>query len=143
MREDSIINNIKHMKQVPDFTGCQNGNMHPTDVDALLEFDNKYLILFEAKHARNTRGLPEGQRLVLERIIDAWQECRKDAIAYLIEHSSNDDDDTYEFLDTIVTHYYQNKKWGCPDVTQRITLRDELKRLSLIWDTPKLRGLTI
>ena len=141
MREDSIINNINHMKQVPDFTGCQNNNMHPTDIDAILEFDNKYLILFEAKHSHNTNGLPTGQRLLLERIIDTWKECRVDAIAYLIEHSSTDED-TYEFLDdTIVTHYY-NGIWDAPDVKERVTLKDELKRLSLIWDSPKLRGFT-
>jgi hypothetical protein len=142
MREDSLINNIKYLKQVPDFTGCQNGNMHPTDIDALLEFDDKYLILFEAKHTCNTGGLPTGQKLVLERIVNAWKECRTDAIAYLLDHSSTDDD-TYEFLDdTIVTHYY-NGEWHCLDVLKRLSLRDELKRLSLIWDAPKLKGMTI
>ena len=64
-----------------------------------------------------------------------------DAIDYLIEHSSTDED-TYEFLDdTIVTHYY-NGIWDAPDVKERVTLKDELKRLSLIWDSPKLRGFT-
>ena len=42
----SLIRNRKKVRQVIDFTGVQNGNMHPSDIDAVLEFDNEVLILY-------------------------------------------------------------------------------------------------
>mgnify|MGYP003309204385 CR=1 FL=1 len=41
---------IKHknrIKQVIDFSGVGDSKIHPTDIDAVLEFDDKYLLLFE------------------------------------------------------------------------------------------------
>ena len=45
----SLIRNRDQVKQVIDFTGVQNGKLHPSDVDFVLEFDNKVLILGEVK----------------------------------------------------------------------------------------------
>ena len=36
-----LIKNRKRIKQVIDFTGIQNGKLHPSDIDAVLEFDNE------------------------------------------------------------------------------------------------------
>jgi len=41
----SLIRNRKKVRQVIDFTGVQNGRMHPSDIDAVLEFNNDVLIL--------------------------------------------------------------------------------------------------
>jgi len=38
--QKGLIRNRKRVKQVIDFTGVQNGKMHPSDIDAVLEFDN-------------------------------------------------------------------------------------------------------
>ena len=46
----TLINNYKQIKQVVDFTGIQNGLIHPTDIDAVLEFDNDVLIIIELKY---------------------------------------------------------------------------------------------
>ena len=62
----SLIRNRNKVKQVIDFTGVQNGNMHPSDIDAVLEFDNEVLILIEVKYKFNS--IPTGQRLLLERL---------------------------------------------------------------------------
>ena len=66
----SLIRNSKQTKQGIDFTGLQNGKIHPTDIDAVLEFDNKVLVLFEMKRKGN--DIPTGQRLVLERVCNNW-----------------------------------------------------------------------
>ena len=47
----SLIRNRNQVKQVIDFTGVQNGKLHPSDVDFVLEFDNKVLILGEVKES--------------------------------------------------------------------------------------------
>ena len=56
----SLIRNRNKVKQVIDFTGVQNGNMHPSDIDAVLEFDNEILILIEVKYKFKT--IPTGQK---------------------------------------------------------------------------------
>ena len=58
----SLIRNSKQVKQVIDFTGIQNGKIHPSDIDAVLEFNNDALILIEVKRKGNR--IPTGQRLL-------------------------------------------------------------------------------
>ena len=65
-----LIRSSKQVKQAIDFSGVQNGVIHPSDVDAVLEFGNKALILMEVKRRGNM--IPTGQRLMLERIVDRW-----------------------------------------------------------------------
>ena len=68
-----LIKHPNRAKQIIDFTGVQNGKIHPSDIDAVLEFDSKYLLLFELKKVGVK--VPLGQRMMLERIIDAWEDC--------------------------------------------------------------------
>ena len=44
-----LINDSDKVVQAIDFEGVQNKNMHPSDIDAVLEFNNKLLILMEIK----------------------------------------------------------------------------------------------
>ena len=44
--------------------------MHPSDIDAVLEFDNEILILIEVKY--KFKKIPTGQRLLLERLCNSW-----------------------------------------------------------------------
>ena len=56
---------IKHknrIKQVIDFSGVGDSKIHPTDIDAVLEFDDKYLLLFEVKY--------KGQSISFDSYID-------------------------------------------------------------------------
>ena len=66
----SLIRNHREVVKAIDFTGVQNGNIHPTDIDCVLEFDNDILILIETKKKGN--NIPVGQRLLLERLINSW-----------------------------------------------------------------------
>ena len=60
-----MIKYKNRIKQVLDFTGVGNSKIHPSDIDAILEFDNKYLIIFEVK----LKGVqvPLGQKLLFEK----------------------------------------------------------------------------
>ena len=84
----SLIRNRNKVKQVIDFTGVQNGNMHPSDIDAVLEFDNEVLILIEVKYKFNS--IPTGQRLLLERLCDSWHTSK--SLVLKVEHEFNSDD---------------------------------------------------
>ena len=84
---NSLIRDRKKVKQVIDFTGVQNGKIHPSDIDAVMEFDNKVLILIEVK--RKHVLIPMGQRILLERICDSWHIPEK-AIILKVEHEFDD-----------------------------------------------------
>jgi hypothetical protein len=70
----SLIRNSKEVVRAIDFTGVQNGVIHPSDIDAVLEFDNDILILIEVKKIGNE--IPIGQKLLLERICSSWNTSR-------------------------------------------------------------------
>ena len=60
--DKSLIRNSNQVKQVIDFTGIQNGKIHPSDIDAVLEFNNDALILIEVKRKGNR--IPMGLSLI-------------------------------------------------------------------------------
>tara|TARA_R100001463_G_scaffold136005_1_gene200365 strand:- start:415 stop:813 length:399 start_codon:yes stop_codon:yes gene_type:complete len=100
----SLIRNRNQVKQVIDFTGVQNGKLHPSDIDFVLEFDNEILILGEVKRKYNR--IPTGQKLILERICDAWGEK---SIAIKVEHQFNDDSKNIPLEQCKVTAWYEPK----------------------------------
>lgn len=102
----SLIRNRNQVKQVIDFTGVQNGNIHPSDIDFVLEFDNKVLILGEVKRKYNK--IPKGQKLILERIIDRWGEG---GIALKVEHQYKDDNTNIPLEECTVTARYYKGDW--------------------------------
>lgn len=88
-----LIKHPKRAKQIIDFEGVQNGKIHPSDIDAVLEFDSKYLLLFELK--KTGVHVPLGQRMMLERIIDAWEDSGKIGTVVYCEHDTETDDVIY------------------------------------------------
>ena len=106
----SLIRNSKQVSQSIDFTGVENNNIHPTDIDFVLEFDNEILILGEVKKKGNK--LPIGQRLVLERIVDSWG---SKGIALKVIHSHRDDNTDIPLKDCFVEAYYLEGAWKLLD----------------------------
>jgi hypothetical protein len=102
----SLIRNRNQVKQVIDFTGVQNGKIHPSDIDFVLEFDNKVLILGEVKRKYNK--IPKGQKLILQNIIDRWGEG---GIALKVEHQYNDDNTNIPLEECTVTGRYYKGNW--------------------------------
>ena len=102
----SLIRNSKQVKQSIDFSGIENGKIHPSDIDAVLEFDNEVLILIEVKRKGNI--IPTGQRLLLERICDSWH--TKKSIVLKVTHNFNNDDLDIPLRLCTLEKYYYNKK---------------------------------
>ena len=59
------------MTQTISYEGLTHDKIHPSDIDAVIEIDDKYLFLFEVKHVTKFKA-PTGQRLMLHRLADAW-----------------------------------------------------------------------
>lgn len=106
-----LIKNRDRVKQVIDFTSVQNGKMHPMDIDAVLEFDNRILILMEVKFKGNE--IPTGQKLTLENICDAWyKKNERESIVLKVEHNFDNDNENIPLDKCSVTSIYYNKKWS-------------------------------
>ena len=129
----SLIRNRKKVRQVIDFTGVQNGRMHPSDVDAVLEFNNDVLILMEVKYRR--RPIPTGQRLLLERIVDSWHTDRSCALK--VEHEFTNDDENIPLHTCLVTGFYNRRHWVY--YKDPVPLVDYLNELGEKWDCKKCK----
>lgn len=112
-----MIKHPKRISQVIDFSGVGDNKIHPTDIDAVFEFNNKYLILIEVKHINNPI-VPCGQAAVYERITDAWQKTNGDAFFITVVHST----DTNTFVNLKNTFVYETYHKG------KYTKNNELDR---------------
>lgn len=130
---ESLIRNANQIKQVIDFTKVQNGKIHPSDIDAVLEFNNEALILIEVK--RNNCWIPTGQRLVLERIADSWHTHK--AIVLHVVHSFKEDNKNIPLHLCKVKQYYFNKEWQ--EDKDKTSLIKCLNGLGKSWEIEKLR----
>jgi len=133
----SLINNSDRVRQVLDFTGVQNGNMHPSDIDAVLEFDNKYLVLMEVKY--NNALIPTGQRLLLERLAAAWvANLGKEAVILKVSHDFKDDKKDVPLDKCKVTHIWDKVgKWK--ELDEPIGLIYTLNKLGKFWKCEKCK----
>tara|TARA_B110000977_G_scaffold177335_1_gene233757 strand:+ start:1055 stop:1453 length:399 start_codon:yes stop_codon:yes gene_type:complete len=129
----SLIRNSNQTKQGIDFTGIEYGKIHPTDIDAVLEFDNEALILMEVKKKGNK--IPTGQRLVLERIANSWH-TNKSVVLY-VTHSFKNDNKDIPLSECNVDSVYINKEWK--SLNKTISLSDTLSVLGKKWNINKLK----
>ena len=102
-----MIKHKKRIKQVLDFRGVGNSKIHPSDIDAVLEFDNKYLIIFECK--LKGVNVPYGQKLLFKRIADAWQLQNGEAFVVYCEHETNPSEIVHMKNATVVEVYHKQK----------------------------------
>lgn len=129
----SLIRNSNQVKQAIDFSGVENGKIHPSDIDAVLEFDNQALILIEVKRLNNK--IPTGQRLLLERISDSWKTDK--SIVLFVTHDFKDDTIDIPLSDCSLNSYYYNGSWlNAKKVT---SLKTALNELGVLWNINKLR----
>ena len=133
----SLIRNSDRVKQAIDFTGVQNGKIHPSDIDAVFEFDNKFLVLIEVKY--KDALIPTGQRLLLERMADAWcANLGKKAAILKVSHSFKDDKKDVPLDKCEVTYVWDMVgKWKQLD--KPIPLVETLNRLGEYWKCNKCK----
>ena len=130
----SLIRNHREVVKSIDFTGVQNGKIHPTDIDCVLEFDNDILILIETKKVGNE--IPTGQRILLERLIDSWH--TNHGIALKVEYTDEEIGAVSIQLNRcMVTKYYINKTWyDAPIPTKMVEF---INTLGEKWNNEKCR----
>lgn len=100
--------------QVRDYSGLLYGKITPTDIDAIIEYNNRGYIIIETKYGDTE--MPFGQRLALERLCDDLH-CRKPTILILTSHTFRSEIDI-DMAQTIVVEFRFNGKWIKPQSTQ-------------------------
>lgn len=125
----SLIRNKKRVRQVIDFTGVSRGKIHPSDIDAVLEFDNEAVIFIEAKFGASP--IPTGQRLLLERLTDSWYNDK--SVTLHVTHTGGDGD-SIPLADCRVRFYYHQGRWTSTDKP----LVETLNTLGRVWGIDKL-----
>jgi hypothetical protein len=126
----SLIRNSKQVKQAIDFTGIGDKKMHPTDIDAVFEIDNKILILIEVKRFNNY--LKGGQKITLERIADSWHTSK--AIILEVKHNFKNPEKDIILRNCITKKIYYKKKWFKVDESIMVTLN----KIKTKWNITKL-----
>jgi len=102
---DTLIRNIGQVKQAMNFAGLEYAAIHPSDIDAVIEINDKYIILMELKRKGNS--IPVGQRLLLERIADKFEY----GWVLFIEHDTNNTNESIDLMNAVVTQVYFRNKW--------------------------------
>ena len=131
----SLIKNSNRVRQTIDFSGVQNKKMHPSDIDAVLEFDEQILILMEIKYKGSP--IPTGQKLMLQRIADSWHVGVKKAIVLKVEHSFKVDNKDIPLSKCFVTSFYYNGEWKNLKKPQMFV--PYINRLGKLFDNEKCR----
>lgn len=107
LTEMSDINNRSRAKQLVDFNGLHyNFGILPTDIDGIIEIDDKVYILFELKLIGNE--LPRGQRLCFERLVDKIGE-RSCAVLLIAQHEIYDVEIDIPAAECIVIEWRNHK----------------------------------
>jgi hypothetical protein len=96
MKDRGEIRNQKYYSQKLGFAGLRYGNITPTDVDVMIEYRDKCFVWIELKY--QDHPVPLGQRLALERLCDAVQAGRKDALLLVATHHAKDKIDVAEAM---------------------------------------------
>ena len=120
------MNAIKYperAKQAIDYGGIRVNNILPTDIDGIIEYKDKGYILIEMKH-RDT-GVPLGQKIALERMVDDFRRAGKIAFIIVCSHDVDDCNEVIRAENTVVTNAYYDYRWfSC-----RIPLGEMIDRL--------------
>lgn len=111
--------------QARDFTGLIYGKITPTDVDGLIEYQNKGYVFIEAKFG--DAEMPYGQRLALERLCDDLQKV-KPTLLILAKHN-NAVNEEIDFAKCIVDGYRYKNEWHKMKVTVKELIDRFIKRL--------------
>lgn len=111
MQNNGVIRDRAAAAQIRNFSGLRWGNITPTDIDGLIEYQNRLFVFIEAKYMG--ANLPHGQRLALERLCDAVSNSGKMAVVFIASHETPPDEDI-DFTKITVIEYRYRGKWVKP-----------------------------
>lgn len=109
--------------QLNDFSGLRYKQITPTNIDGFVEFSDRLFVFIETKLP--DVAMPRGQRLALERIVDAIAGARRYAIALIAVHENRDG--MIAVAACPVVEYRFRGAWQFP--REPVTVRDAIDRM--------------
>lgn len=103
-----VIQHPERACQVIDFSGIRYANMTPTNIDGLLEYGNKAVILYEYK--MGGVEMPKGQELALTRAVTNLTHDDKSAILLLCRHNCPPEE-SIDGAGSIVDRIFYKGRW--------------------------------
>ena len=117
-KQKKLLRKPKESIQPIDFTEIVYGKISPSDIDAIIEIDDTYLIIIEVKKFGNP--LSTGQALLIKRLVNAWNaDPNKEAIGIFATHSHYDAEESILLKDCSIKGVYGRKSkyhWKQPDI---------------------------
>ena len=102
------IQHSNRIHQMVEFSGIRYGSITPTDVDGFFEKADKAFVFFEFK----MKGceMPSGQRIALERVVNALRSAGKEAVLFECEHDTKPSENV-KAAQAIVRRVFWNGRW--------------------------------
>ncbi|MBK9496796.1 MAG: hypothetical protein IPO08_20285 [Xanthomonadales bacterium] len=104
MSERGEIKYPQRAGQLRDFSGLLYGRITPTDIDGLIEYQDRAYVLIELK--MTGVRLPYGQRLALERMCHDWIRAGKQVLLIIAEHNTPTEQSIDVASTTVVEYQY-------------------------------------
>lgn len=105
-----VIQNRARAAQIRNFHNLRFGTITPTDIDGLIEYQDRLYILLEAK--MKGAEMPYGQMLALTRVVDDLAKTKKSILILGTHETSTAQDIDMGLLE--VEKFYFNGKWRSP-----------------------------
>ena len=102
-----LIQHRERMKQLINFKNMRIGSISPTDLDGLIEYQDKCFIFIELKYG--DAEIPKGQKLALERLTDLVSMMRPSVLIVGTHNTPIDID--IDMANTRVREYYYKRRW--------------------------------
>ena len=109
--KNSRIENKKRFKQGIDYR-LSNGKVSVSDLDAVIEINDKYIVFMELKY--NGKQIPLGQSLLLTRMADVYAETGRKAIVLHVNHQVDNPEEDVILAEQSVVQYYYEGNWHTP-----------------------------
>jgi hypothetical protein len=119
MDNSGEIINENRAKQLICFSGLRYNNITPTDIDGLIEYQNKYYIWLELKYSY--AEIKYGQKLAFERICDDLEKSGKPTIFIIADHFVHNPEIQIDAASTIVREYRYKRRWYIPQLDNTLT----------------------
>lgn len=135
------IKKPKYASQLIDFSGLKipstvagRDDVYPTDIDALIEYQDSEYLIFEIKYRK--KQVPKGQQLALQRMADDFTKAGKKAIVFVCEHSEKDTTKPILAANCLVREIYYCNQWRKfkKKIPAEEVLRNFQSNFNWIWD---------
>lgn len=126
MTERGVIRSRASASQIRDFSGLRWGTITPTDIDGVVEFQDRAYVLFELKYGET--HVPHGQRLAIERMCRDLRKAGKPVLGMIARHNTHPSDDIHaadaDVVEVWVSWGNENVEWRKPN--RQITVKQAI-----------------